>query len=67
MLVQISAIAAAITQIITLGYKVASLFSEAKKRGWISDGRTLSVVISEAKNDEERAKLARLLFEHRAG
>lgn len=55
-----------ITELITLGYKAAALLAEAKKKGWVKEGRALSAVISEAKTDEERAVLARRLFEHNA-
>ena len=67
MIVTIGAAITFLTELITLGYKAFALFSEAKRKGWINDGRTLSVAISEAKTDEDRSKLARLLFEHRAG
>lgn len=63
-MIQIAAIATALTEIITLGYKAFSLIREAKRRGWVSDGRSLSQQISEAKTDEERAELARRLYNH---
>lgn len=61
---QIAAIAAVLTEIITLGYKVYGLIKEAKLKGWIQDGRSLSKQISEAKTDAERAELARRLSNH---
>lgn len=67
MITTIGAAIALLTEIITLGYKAWSLFSEAKRKGWINDGRTLSQTIEGAKTDEERSNLAKLLFEHRAG
>ncbi len=60
---EIAAIATALTELITLGYKAFALFKEAKEKGWIKDGRLLSAAITEAKTDEERAKLAKLLFD----
>lgn len=61
---QISVIASALIEIITLGYKLFGLIHEAKRKKWINDGRSLSQQISEAKTDEERAELARRLFNH---
>ncbi|HNC40292.1 MAG TPA: hypothetical protein PK522_00755 [Nitrosomonas sp.] len=61
---QVSAIASALIEIITLGYKVYDLIHEAKRKGWVSDGRSLSQQIAEAKTDEERAELAKRLFNH---
>lgn len=61
------AIITLLNEIFTLGYKVAALYREAKQNGWINDGRALSVIVDEAKTDEQRADLARRLFEHRAG
>lgn len=61
---QITVIATALTEIFTLGYKVYYLIKEAKLKGWINDGRTLSQQILEAKTDEDRAALAKRLFNH---
>lgn len=61
---QVSAIANAILEIFTLGYKVYGLIHEAKRKGWINEGRSLTQQITEAKTDEERAELARRLFKH---
>lgn len=60
----ITAAATALMELITLGYKAAALLREAKKRGWIEEGRTLTQVIDGAKTDEERAILAKRLFDH---
>lgn len=60
----ITAAAQAIMELITLGYKAAALLREAKKRGWIEEGRTLTQVIDGAKTNEERAILAKRLFNH---
>lgn len=62
----IAAIATAVTSMISLGYYVAKLHREAKLKGWVEDGRDLAKAIAEAKTDEERRKLARILFNHRA-
>lgn len=62
----LGAIIASVSELITLGFKVRALYLEAQKRGWVKDGRALSVAISEAKTDEEREELARILFKHRA-
>ena len=61
---QITVIATALTEIFTLGYKVYNLIKEAKLKGWVNDGRTLSQQITEAKTDEDRAALAKRLFNH---
>ena len=63
---QITAILTAISEILTLGWKVFSLWKEAQLKGWVSDGRSLSQKINEAKSDEDRASLAKLLFDNRA-
>lgn len=61
---QVAAIAAVLSEIFTLGYKVFALIKEARLKGWIKDGRSLGKQISEAKSDEERAELARRLYNH---
>jgi hypothetical protein len=53
-----------ISELLTLGFKAWGLLQEAKMNGWIKEGRTLSETISNAKTPEERAALAKLLFEH---
>lgn len=63
----IQAVASAITELITLGWKIAALWKEAQTKKWVTDGRKLSVVISEAKTDEERKALAKALFNHTYG
>lgn len=65
-MVQLAEIAKSLSEIITLGYKIFALFAEAKRKGWISGGLSLTQQISGATNDEDRADLARRLFEHRA-
>ena len=59
-----TAIISILNELFTLGYKIAALRREAKAKGWIKDGRSLSAIIEEAKTDEERASIARRLFEH---
>lgn len=66
MLESIAAIAGAISGLVTLGYKLAKLYKEAKAKGWIEKNNDLSQAIAEAKTDEERRKLARALFNNRA-
>ncbi len=66
MLQSIAAIASALTGLVTLGYKLAALYREAKAKGWIKDNRDLSQAIAGAKTNEERRKLAKALFDHRA-
>jgi hypothetical protein len=62
----IAAIAGAVTALIGVGYSVAKLYREAQTKGWIEDGRDLAKAIAEAKTEDERRKLARALFNHRA-
>lgn len=59
-----TAIISILGELFTLGWKIYRLRKEAKAKGWIRDGRSLSSQITEAKTDEERANLARALFEH---
>lgn len=61
-----SALLASIAEILTLGWKVFLLWRESKAKKWVDQGRSLAQIISEAKTDEERAELARKLFNHRA-
>lgn len=65
-MIQATAILTAISEILTLGWKVFSLWKESKSKGWVISGRSLSVQLTEAKTDDERANLARLLFNQRA-
>lgn len=62
-MVQVAAILTAVSEILTLGFKVYFLIKEAKLKGWVKDGRSLSTQLTEAKTDEERAALARRLYE----
>lgn len=61
-----SAIVTGLAEIFTLGFKAYNLYQEAKAKGWVKDGRTLSQAIDGAKTDEDRANLSKLLFEHRS-
>ena len=65
-MVQASAILTALSEILTLGWKVYGLYQESKRKGWVNDGRTLSAAIQGADTDEKRMQLARDLFNHRA-
>lgn len=65
MIANLGAIASLLKELISLGYKAYSLYSEAKNKGWIKDGRAITLMIDEAKTDEQKANLARRLFEHR--
>ena len=61
---QLSAIALAISDLISLGTKVVALYWEAKKKGWIKDGRELRTQIQSATSDEQKQALAERLFNH---
>lgn len=63
---QITVIAQAIAAIVPLIVRIVNLFVEAKRKGWIDDGRGLDQKLSEAKTDETRMALAKSLFDHRA-
>lgn len=65
-MVTASAFVTALSEILTLGWKVYGLFQEARLKGWVLDGRTLSQNIEGADTDEKRMALARDLFSHRA-
>jgi len=62
----ITAVASFFSELFTLGYKVAKLWKEAQLKGWVKDGVKLSAAIDGAKTEDERALLAKLLFQHRA-
>ena len=64
-MLQISAIATAISDLIMVGTKVIALFMEAKKNGWIKNGDSIRDAISKASTDAERMALAKSLFDHR--
>lgn len=64
MLTSIAAIATAVTTLIGVGIKIYLNIKESKKNKHIEDGRTLEKRIIEAKTNEERAELVRLLDKH---
>lgn len=64
MVTEIATIAAAITALIGLGYKIYSSIKQAKEKKHIEDGRTLEQKILGATTDEERAKLIVELINH---
>ncbi len=64
MLASIGAIALAISDLIMVGGKVIALLYEARKKGWVKDGRSLRDRIKNSQSDEERMALARDLFGH---
>lgn len=63
-MLQLSAIALAISDLIMVGSNVIAFYKEAKKNGWINSANGLRAKISDAKTQEERMALAKLLFEH---
>jgi hypothetical protein len=65
MLTSIATIAAALTALIGLGYKLYAGAKAAKEARNIDFGRTLEKRILEATTDEERILLAKLLSDHR--
>ena len=62
----IAAIAQLAVEMINLAYRLVRLQQEAKHKGWVAEGVSLANAIEKAETDEERAKLAKLLFSHRA-
>jgi len=66
MLTQIATIAATITALIGVGYKISEYIQKKNHEKWMEKGLDLERQIMEAKTDEERAKLVSLLAYHRA-
>ena len=64
MLTSIATIAAALTAVIGLGYKVYAGFKAAKQKKHEEEGRTLEKRILEATTPAERAEHVRLLDIH---
>lgn len=64
---KLGAMIAVIRELVLLGAKVLALWQEAKRKAWIEEGKLISEALKDAKSDEDRAKLARRLFDHRAG
>lgn len=61
MITSIATICAAVTALIGLGYKIALSIKSSSEKKKIEMGRTIEQRIMEAKTDEERAILAKLL------
>jgi hypothetical protein len=54
-----------LTELVLLGAKILALYHEAKRKEWIKEGKLISDSLREAKTDDDRAALARRLFDHR--
>jgi hypothetical protein len=65
-MIQLAAIATALTEIITLGYKIWGLFQESKQKGWVDNAQLITQQINGATTDEARADLAKRLFDNGA-
>lgn len=59
------AILVLLNELVLLGVKILALYREAKRREWIHEGKLISEALKDAKTDDDRADLARRLFEHR--
>lgn len=57
----------ALMELVLLAKQLVSLYSQAKREGWLEEGRELAKTITEAKTDEERRELVRRLSKHRHG
>jgi len=54
-----------IRELLILGVKVMALYREAKRKAWIQEGELIGDALKKAQNDDDRARLARRLFDHR--
>lgn len=54
-----------LTELVLLGARILALYREAKRKEWIKEGKLISEALKDAKTDEDRAALARRLFDHR--
>lgn len=54
-----------LNELVLVGAKILALYREAKRREWIQEGKLLGEALKDAKTDDDRADLARRLFEHR--
>lgn len=61
----IAGISAGIVALIGLGYKIVDAIQKSAVKKHIEEGRSLEKQILEATTDEERAKLSKLLSDHR--
>lgn len=58
-------ILALIRELVLLGIRVVSLYREAKRKAWIKEGELIGDALKKAQTDDDRARLARRLFDHR--
>jgi hypothetical protein len=54
-----------LTELVLLGARILALYQEAKRKEWIKEGKLISEALKDAKTDDDRAALARRLFDHR--
>ncbi len=54
-----------LTELVLLGARILALYREAKRKEWIKEGKLISEALKDAKTDDDRAALARRLFDHR--
>lgn len=54
-----------LTELVLLGARILALYREAKRKEWIKEGRLISEALKDAKTDDDRAALARRLFDRR--
>ena len=54
-----------LTELVLLGARILALYREAKRKEWVKEGRLLSEALKDAKTDDDRAALARRLFDRR--
>ena len=54
-----------LTELVLLGARILALYREAKRKEWIKEGRLLSEALKDAKTDDDRAALAKRLFDRR--
>jgi hypothetical protein len=60
-----SSILTLLTELVLLGARILALYREAKRKEWVKEGRLLSEALKDAKTDDDRAALARRLFDRR--
>lgn len=54
-----------LTELVLLGARILALYREAKRKEWVKEGRLLSEALKDAKTDDDRAALAKRLFDRR--
>jgi|LakMenEpi12Oct12_1017442.scaffolds.fasta_scaffold03017_3 hypothetical protein len=62
---KLGALVALLNELVLLGVKILALYREAKRKEWIQEGKLIGDALKDAKTDDDRAELARRLFEHR--